>query len=499
MSQVHIDLPVALWNRIVILANQDAELRVHLRNLSLAALTATEVQRQASEEEQSSHQDVPATASAATVQEVAGSTRLPELTLGRSVSPVKKGPLNHLVPRETDFTVIESRCRLKAEGARWAATRRRMLAEGADFYTEVDPVDRNIFEKANKFPDCFLWMCHPSGPSPASLSLYEELADCFDVLADAVSLIKQILDESKNGQREFEQALDLLAEAQSAVRIAIVNIEGNPDTDQCEVFHWLRRTAYEQQILIQRYMKLNDPADPSQVSELAERIEAMDESVQQARQRARQQKKLLGKIRHKTSLIASDPDNSYEHWRILVATVDVLVSDGLPPSNLELRESLLPVIDNIPDLSEIPQGFQLVLREIDRFMASCPPPESPAVTPPSQEVLKTARLLNGRAMVLIGGHRRLGAARALKEAFGLSELLWIETQEHESIDRFESYVARSDVAVVLLAIRWSSHSFGEVGDFCDKYDKPLVRLPRGYNPNQVAAQILSQCSDRLGQ
>src|SRR5262249_32543970 len=62
---------------------------------------------------------------------------------------------------------------------------------------------------------------------------------------------------------------------------------------------------------------------------------------------------------------------------------------------------------------------------------------------------------------------------------------------------FEPYVARPDVAVVVLAIRWSSHSFGEVKEFCDQYGKPLGRLPGGYNPNQVALQILGQCSERL--
>ena len=33
--------------------------------------------------------------------------------------------------------------------------------------------------------------------------------------------------------------------------------------------------------------------------------------------------------------------------------------------------------------------------------------------------------------------------------------------------------------------------------FCDRYGKPLVRLPGGYNPNQIAAQILAQCSGHL--
>ena len=48
-----------------------------------------------------------------------------------------------------------------------------------------------------------------------------------------------------------------------------------------------------------------------------------------------------------------------------------------------------------------------------------------------------------------------------------------------------------------LAIRWSSHSFGDVRVFCEQHDKPLVRLPAGYTPKQLAAQILVQCSDRL--
>jgi hypothetical protein len=53
------------------------------------------------------------------------------------------------------------------------------------------------------------------------------------------------------------------------------------------------------------------------------------------------------------------------------------------------------------------------------------------------------------------------------------------------------------VAVVLLAIRWSSHGFGEVKEFCEKYSKPLVRLPGGYNANQVAHNIVTQVGERL--
>ena len=48
------------------------------------------------------------------------------------------------------------------------------------------------------------------------------------------------------------------------------------------------------------------------------------------------------------------------------------------------------------------------------------------------------------------------------------------------------------VDAVLLAIRWSSHSYGDVKGICDKYGKEFFRLPAGYNPNQVAHQLLQQ-------
>jgi hypothetical protein len=174
-----------------------------------------------------------------------------------------------------------------------------------------------------------------------------------------------------------------------------------------------------------------------------------------------------------------------------------LVNHGLPPSNRELRDLLVPAIDDMPDLPEIPPGFEMVLREIDRFLATCAPPDAAPVKRYSAEVEMVARLLAGRSVTLIGGNCRPAAYKALKEAFRLAELYWVETKDHESIDNFRHYVDRADVAVVLLAIRWSSHRHTDVSLFCDRYGKPFARLPGGYNPNQVAAQIMAQCSDRL--
>jgi hypothetical protein len=182
----------------------------------------------------------------------------------------------------------------------------------------------------------------------------------------------------------------------------------------------------------------------------------------------------------------------------LINVVDDVIGAGVPPSNRELRDLLLPVIDEVPARDEYTESFRRVLREIDRFLANRDAPSRlPSSHEPSAEVRETARLLASKSIVLIGGNRRREAQESLKRVLGLKDFIWIETKEHQAVDTFEPLIARADVALVLLAIRWSSHAFGDVKQLCDRHGKLLVRLPGGYNPNQVAAQILSQSSGQL--
>lgn len=506
------ELAQAVVHRLIGLVSQDAELRGQLRQLiqGIVDTTAAPAAPRSVAAESPQPSEVPplpaadlqaSAAAAAAPADARPLVRepLPELTLGRSVAVEPERP-SYPAPRAVgaDLSLIEARCRLKAEGSRWAATRRRLLAEGASFHTEVDPRDRDIIGRARELPNCFLWMCHSSGPSPTELSLYEQLASCYEAVAEGVALVRQIQDFAEADRADFEAALDLLAEAQSALRVAVGDIEGPAvDTDQNDAFHWLRTTATDEQIFIRNYMRRDDPADPRQASDIVSRIEAVAQRVQDAKRRGSQRKRLLGKVRHKASLIGNDPERAGEEWDLLLATVVELVAGGLPASHRELRDYLLPIVDLLPDRESVPAEFGRVLAEIDRYLATCPPPEKPAVVRQSPEVVAAAELLRGKSLVLIGGERRRGAHQALQESLGLKELFWIETRAHESVESFAPFVARPDVVAVLLAIRWSSHSYGDVKDFCDASGKPLVRLPAGYNPNQVAAQIMSQASGRL--
>jgi hypothetical protein len=434
---------------------------------------------------------------------------LPPLRLGQSAliqstSPGRDRSFHRAEVTAVDLRLVESRCRLKAEGARWAAERRRRMASGADFSVEIEPLDRDLIARAKAVPDCFLWMNHPSGPSPSDLAKWDDVGGCFEALADGAALLAKLGDPSERENVHFEQTLDLVAEAQSAVRSAVERVDGRPDSDQGLIFNWLKSVANERQIYIERYMRLDDRADPTRWKQLVDRIQAVDEHHDEAVRRAKQRRKLLGKLGYEAKAIREGNGDATARWRNIINAVEDLLAAGDHPSNREIREVLLPIVEEVPDPEKLlgqqtfTQGFGLVLREIDRFLASRPNDAArQADRQPTTEVREVARLLGRTAVLLIGGERRPHAEEALKTAFDLKDLIWVSTREHESLEVFKPHIVRADVLVVLLAIRWSSHSYGAVRSFCEKENKLLVRLTAGYNPNQVASQILAQCGERL--
>ncbi len=519
MSQIT-DALEHVARRLMHMAQDDADLRAGLRALAQAVLLWTEASEPAEEEGLSDAVVAQATAPAVPYESpaaVAGAEAVEPVAEPMAPSPPPPLPALKFIERtvapapvyqpaageadvaDADLPLIEARCRLKAEGTRWVVRRQQRMEEGADFRMEIDPFDREIIEKAKKLPDCFLWMNHSSGPTVFDARVFEDMAGCFETAADAAGLVRALLSDAAVQQDDLEDALQLLAEGQSALRAATENVGYISDRDQLRIYQWLRDAAWDRRIFIARFMKIDDAANPDHWPQLSQRIQALDAKVDEARQLAKRKQAAFKKARYHLNLIRGDAVRDHDHdWKVAMTTIEELVQGGTPPSNTEIREMLLPVVDHLPDV-EIPPGVRLVLREVDRFMSSRPAPAAAtSAVEHTAEVRQAAQLLRGRTLVLIGGVRNPAAEESLVTALGLSSLNWIETREHESIASFEPHVARPEVAAVLLAIRWSSHSYGDVKQFCDTYGKPLVRLPAGYNPNQVAKQIIEQISGKLG-
>ena len=419
---------------------------------------------------------------------------LRELTLGRSrpspdpheAHPELDTPAQD---EESDMETLVGHCRAKAEAARWAAERQRRLHERSESPEEDAPIDPAMVEWAETLTNAFYWASTDDTSGTPDISLLDHVGGCFETVAEGLLFLR----DAGHRPGGLERALSLLAEAQSALRQSLQRLESQEDSDQSAVYGIVRNAAARHRIFLERFLRAGDLADPAGWSGLLARIET------QAGNRPQSQRQAVLLNRLRSLCMSNEGERTHESWWSIIPVVEELISEGTPPSSREVRELLLPLLDDLPDLGDRPPGFQLVLRQIDRYLANRPTPSGPATSEePMASVREAARLLSGRSIVLIGGLRRPEAQRSLTSALGLRELSWIETKEHQSITAFEPTIARPDVALVLLAIRWSSHAFGDVKQYCDRHGKPLVRLPGGYSPNQVAVQILSQCSEKLG-
>jgi transposase-like protein len=409
------------------------------------------------------------------------------------------GPTSTGMPDLEVLRDIQGKCAVKSEACHWALERMTLRQDGADMETEIRPRDREVQSKANVYDSCYLWMSGLFSPTPETAEAWVNLAENFQTLASIAEVLQDVLTHQDVSGLLLEDSVDLAAEVQSALRIAVQDVGQRYDPDQIAFFRWLRQFANIQQIFIQRHMRESDPADPAAWTDMQERIAQLDEKRQTARNVEKRRKKLLGKVRYHAGKVSkAEGEGDENDWARIAESVDALIEDGLAPSNKDLRNCLMPIVDDLPDLAQDTPNFSLVLREIDRYQACAPavgggPPERL----PGPELEEARSLLAGKTLVIIGGEERPEAKGNLEQQLALKEAIWVPGNHHQSVLEFKPYVEREDVHLVCLLIKWSSHGFGDVKSFCDACDKPLVRLPGGYSPNQVAHHVVTQAGKRL--
>ena len=384
--------------------------------------------------------------------------------------------------------VIARRCRLKAEASRLAAARKRGL---------VPPPD-DLVRQAGTLPDCDLWMLHP-GDYVDAPKAWDDLGGAFSAGAEAADLLAALAElPDALAERHRERVLNAAAEAQAMMWAAVLDVHRRADNDQIHLFVHIREQAREWQIYISRYLKKEDRVAADRWPDLLSRLAALRGELGDVRGKARARDKGLTNLKYKLKKMGDSPATAAAEWPRVLELFEEVVAAGVPVSNAEVRELLLPVLDTLPEDQNPGPHAERVFAAVNAYLATRPVPHAEAhAEEPSAEVRAVADLLHGRGAVMIGGVERVAARTAIERAFGLSELNWVSTRPHESVTIFEPAVARPEVGVVLLAIRWASHSYGDVKGYCEKYGKPMVYLTGGYNPNQIAHQILAQVGDRL--
>ncbi|MFO0938941.1 MAG: hypothetical protein U0798_20755 [Gemmataceae bacterium] len=397
--------------------------------------------------------------------------------------------------------IMAKRCRVKAEAC-------RILVKRYSGTTSETDESVPLFKKAAELPDCGLWMLTGSGFN-ITPGVWENLAGAYEAAAVACELMDKVLPRTDTG---LEIGLNLAAESQSTLLYAVVDTgRRGPDTDQIELFIRIRETGAQRRIYIPKYLKRDDRADPDNWRDVLARLTREYEPYKNgtippvataevvtgvgAAAKAKAPDKSMHSVQYHLKKVKESPSTA--NWPWIFKLIDETLESGLTANDAGLRDLFIPVADAAPDDVEIPPRVVALYREIDRHLATHPAEERVAPETPSQETVKAAVLLGGKEVAMVGGALRLPQQKAIIEAFDLRDLRWIPAIEPGMVPRYEQEIARPDVAVVLYAMRWTGAEYDEVKALCDKHRKPLVKLPRGYNPNQIASELLRQAGERL--
>ncbi len=411
---------------------------------------------------------------------------------------------------ETDLELVVTRVKLKARACEVAVAKRKAEAEGdaAGVATHILKINE-LVASAKELPHCFLWTLWRERPLP-DFDLVLAAAKCYDNVAAAAAFMIKVDDAVARGQRADDIGpMKLLAEACSALRVVLSPTWLGEDQDQSEVYQWLRRATQSRRIYVDRYMTMVDAADPKAADDLAARIRSADAEFAQVGQHEKDVKKHLNTTKYAcSSLPKCDPDERAHHWKKLGEALQLLQKVHVQPTDPRVIEYTAGVLtvprpENTADLA----GFALVETALDaatKFVADREAraarealeeenDDSPREWGP--EVLKVREWLRGQRIVMVGGDRRSAAVDRLKDAFEVSEVEWVELQEHGTSTPVRSAITRAPCAAVFILVRLTGHLHGERTDeWAKEAGVTCVWLKAGYNPQRIAHDSIEQVS-----
>ncbi|MFT5049312.1 MAG: hypothetical protein ACI8QZ_000704 [Chlamydiales bacterium] len=322
------------------------------------------------------------------------------------------------------------------------------------------------------------------------------LSACYGNVSLAAGIVLHLRNAGHLDGAPPTELLYLLAEAQSALLCVLVGAEVYADSDQHDLFLWLKGQTTRHRIYVDRHMRLDDPAECCASEDLAERLRKLDRTLERERTVADEQQRLLGKLRFHCGKVCSAESFEGADWETLLQVATDWCRAGYSVGNaaavLSPLEAILP-----PDLALPADLEQLVHASPESGSAG----EASAAERwrSREDLLQRAReLLAGRTVALFARREREPSKAALEEEFSLAALHWIELHEDETVEQaLEQEIVRPEVNLVLIAMRLPAPLYDFFKDLCIKHKKPFVRLPNGYGPGQVAQQVLRQIGRRL--
>lgn len=409
---------------------------------------------------------------------------------GRRVST-----LEYTMPSEpvADLELIRRRSQWKGDALRFALDRRT----AGETSPELSAREEELRQILPTLPECYPWMLDGPMLLPADDAV-GIAADAFDALARVAQVAHEI-EIQAGGLAPVSDLLYMMAEAQSGVLVAVRNLGLRGDSDQRDLFAWLKDQTTRHRVYVDRHMRLDNPADPTKAQELLKRINDGREEFSKQINARKERGGLLDKLRYHAARAKSGELLEADRGSIATA-LDQWSTFGLSQRD----RSLVEIAQELSRDHALDEKLAIVLKpflEGKTPVATKAPNPAPGAAPPAEparDQLAEARELLGNVS-LVGMHQAADGVdfSELQKVFGPKSLKPIVVEDLDDVDAVRTLVEGVEADLILLRVRLGVESYAALKEACAKKQLLFVRLPDGYDPEQVAKQVLRQVGWRL--
>lgn len=383
--------------------------------------------------------------------------------------------------RKVELSVVVRRARWKAAACRLAIEKRGVDDE------EVRQQEENLRGQRNSLEDCWAWMLDETRALPED-QLLKDVAQCYDTLALAAETALNLQGAGMLEPKPPAELLYLLAEAQSGLLSGLHKCDLRGDSDQRDLFLWLKDQTTLHRIYVDRHMRLDDPADSTGAADLAERLDALFERFTQHAERGKARTKFLNKVRYHLGKVGGAEVPSDADLTGVEAACAEWLEAGLPPDDAELGDMV----------KQVTSGASLTGRATSLVLdASCGAQED---RPPRDVLGECQALLEGSHALFLGSEEQAARVAQLDGELGLSGTRFVPLDlEDDALARAEQELGKKESDIVLIAYRLPAEDYSAFKELCMQLECPFVRLPGEVSGTHVAQQVLRQVGWRLRQ
>ena len=402
------------------------------------------------------------------------------------------------------LSVVVTRARWKASACRLSIERRDARKNDSEKFDDSQFTSREASLRARlkSLPDTSTWMLDtPFGKRAGEPGAFEvpnevagqltQIAHCYDSVATAAEVAMELDESGAFANGPAPSFLYLMAEAQSALLQSLDDAPTRVDSDQRALFLWLKDQTTRYRIYVDRFMRLDDPADPTTSADLQERLRRGARDVLDDQERGRRRRDALAKIHYHTKKILESPESPPgPEVESLGQALARWSAAGFDPLERGLQDALVP-LRALPSDSDVPS--MCALKEL---LGSTPERDRPAqaveadTAPQNSSQGSPRESLNSDEIKSALSSRSVGilldaAADAdlsdLQEKVGARSLaaVRIDLTSDDSAGRGQSIseFLDSGTDLFLLGVKLPPEEYSQFKGRCLERDALFVRLP----------------------